>query len=250
MSMHLTLMGGGASRGLPRQGLVALYDPYRDAYGLDATARAALQTGVDYSGNGNTLTYGETTNASTDDPSNTGTAWSFDGGDYLMVTSTAKCVITGAFTLTAVVSWSTSPSGYARIIGKENLFGFYIREGSKTLRFYGNINGASVDTYFGANEATPEIPPSTPTVISVTYNGSALYGYANGLCLGSKNYSGAVASEPGRYFMLGNRVEGDRGLVGSIYMGGLHSVYSPPARQMNTYRYLKSIMASRGVTVA
>ena len=67
MSMHLTLMGN-ASRGLPRNGLVALWDPYRDAYGLDATARAALQTGVDYSGRGNSLTYGATTNASTDDP--------------------------------------------------------------------------------------------------------------------------------------------------------------------------------------
>lgn len=72
-----------SSLGLPRSGLVLLADPYRDAYGLDATARAALQTGVDYSGRGNTLTFGATTEASTDDPVNTGTAWSFDGGDYL-----------------------------------------------------------------------------------------------------------------------------------------------------------------------
>lgn len=66
---------------IPRNGLVALYDPYRDAYGLDEAGRAALQTGVDYSGNGNTLTYGSTAGTDANDPSNTGLAFVYDGVD-------------------------------------------------------------------------------------------------------------------------------------------------------------------------
>lgn len=111
------LLWNNASRGLPRNGLVALYDPYRDAYGLDATARAALQTGVNYSGRGNNLTYGATTFASTDDPVNTGTAWSFDGGDYLDAGAYASLRNAVGMTLIAVFKPNAGSSNYAGVIG-------------------------------------------------------------------------------------------------------------------------------------
>ena len=75
----LLLMTGAS--GLPRQGLCALYDPYRDAYGLTPEQRAMLQTAKDYSGNGTNATYGSTAGADANDPSNTGLAFAYDGVD-------------------------------------------------------------------------------------------------------------------------------------------------------------------------
>lgn len=66
---------------IPRNGLVALYDPYRDAYGLTPEERALLQTAKDYSGNGTNATYGSTAGADANDPSNTGLAFAYDGVD-------------------------------------------------------------------------------------------------------------------------------------------------------------------------
>lgn len=108
----------GDPSGLPRNGLVALYDPYCDAYGLDESARLALQTGVDYSGRGNTLTYGGTTGASTDDPVNTGTAWSFDGGDYLLANG-LRDALKGKtrFTLAVVLNQSSLASSRGILSG-------------------------------------------------------------------------------------------------------------------------------------
>ena len=75
----LLLMTGAS--GLPRQGLCALYDPYRDAYGLTPEERALLQTAKDYSGRGVNATYGSTAGADANDPSNTGLAFQYDGVD-------------------------------------------------------------------------------------------------------------------------------------------------------------------------
>jgi len=53
-------------------------------YSAPVGAPGTLQVGTDYSGHGNHLTLGATTGVSTDDPAYTGTAWSFDGGDFLL----------------------------------------------------------------------------------------------------------------------------------------------------------------------
>lgn len=126
-----------ASSGLPRNGLVALYDPYRDAYGLDAAGRAALQTGTDYSGHGNTLTYGATTGASTDDPTNTGTAWSFDGGDFLATPDLGNGDIT-AYTV------FKTPASVGGIIGlwARNNVGLQITADPKVALLYRNGAGS------------------------------------------------------------------------------------------------------------
>jgi len=74
----------GDEPGIPRNGLVALYDPYLDAYGLDEGGRAALQTAIDRTGRGNHATYGTTAGADANDPSNTGLAYSYDGVDDVL----------------------------------------------------------------------------------------------------------------------------------------------------------------------
>jgi len=230
---------------------VALYDPYRDAYGLDATARAALQTGVDYSGRGNSLTYGANTNASTDDPTNTGTAWSLDGGDYVQVADTAKLVITGPFTLMTVFKSVTGTQVYNRILGKEGLFMLYWSTGTGYLLFTGNIGGGVLDTRPSLDPTKADLTLNTVNVASISYDGAGLTGYVNGVAIGAPYArTGAVKSDTPVPLTIGNRTAVDRGLKGNVYMGGVWERALSGAEQLRAYRYLKSLMAGRGVTVA
>ncbi len=158
MRMHPLLMGG--SSGLPRNGLVALYDPYRDAYGLDATGRAALQTGVDYSGRGNTLTYGATTGASTDDPANTGTAWSLDGGDFLQAAHSATLDLGG---LSCAVVFKRNATGvWETLFSKGNIgsgagTALYFRNSSPYLRILFWTGGSTNYTLDHTSEVAKDV---------------------------------------------------------------------------------------------
>jgi hypothetical protein len=87
----------------PQFNLGSTLFPYSAPSGVPST----LQTGTDYSGNGNHLTLGATTNASTDDPAYTGTAWSFDGGDYLKAADSATLDV-GQFSVIGVAKIAPS----------------------------------------------------------------------------------------------------------------------------------------------
>ena len=71
----------GDLSGIPRNGLVALYDPYMDGYGLDAGGLAALQIAIDRTGQGNHAVYGTTAGVDANDPANNGLAYTYDGVD-------------------------------------------------------------------------------------------------------------------------------------------------------------------------
>ncbi len=87
--MTVTLLRGpgvrlweiGDPSGLPINGLLALYDPYMDGYGLDAGGLAALQIATDRTGRGNHAVYGTTAGVDANDPANNGLAYTYDGVD-------------------------------------------------------------------------------------------------------------------------------------------------------------------------
>jgi hypothetical protein len=239
MSMHLTLMGN-ASRGLPRQGLVALYDPYCDADGLDATARAALQTGVDYSGNGNTLTYGANTNASTDDPSNTGTAWSFDGGDYLglpniVVTSdkTVLMVARSPSSLSGVTgTLISSSSNDCRVMLESSRWKYIVLVGGSSKLAQSQV--LSVDTDYAI------IGRCKTDVINISVAGTTTPG----------TISGAPNAPVQLKFLAQYRSVDPNFYTGAIYLVAVWNRYLTDSEISRAYRCTKSLMASRGVTLA
>jgi len=229
-------------------GLVALYDPYRDAYGLTPEQRALLQTAKDYSGNGNHLTLGADTNASTDDPAYTGTAWSFDGGDFLLGPTTAMWSNTAGMTVLCIANptrtsnayiasqYSTSSKRSWQLVGKA----FHVQEVATTAdadMIATLATGFSEGVVqFGAGRWKPgtaaqiirgnfvETATAAKVVNDITDASAALV-------LGSNADKGAFYS-------------------GSTLLVAIYTRYLVDAEISRAYHYLKSLMASRGVTVA
>lgn len=231
----------GDPSGLPRQGLVALYDPYLDACGLDATARAALQTGVDYSGRGNTLTYGANTNASTDDPSNTGTAWSFDGVDFLGANVAASQVYSQIIVFTTGSTVSTEQ---------------WLSNGINGTSFAGLGTASAGYLQIGGKDTGNKFRAIASVAINTTYyacgiqTATSIYGYLGSTKSAATALSGAT---PSGLLKLGC---GGVSATPRFFSGSIHIVahYSgvelTQSQVVGAYRYLKSIMALRGVTVA
>ena len=109
-------------------------------YSAPSGAPGTLQTSLDYSGHGNHLTLGATTGASTDDPAFTGTAWSFDGGDYLKAAHNATLDLTQ---FSCAVVFKRTRTGTTEVLfdktqGTAGGFGYglYLRSSSPYLRAY------------------------------------------------------------------------------------------------------------------
>lgn len=236
--------------GLPRNGLVALWDPYRDAYGLDAAARAALQTGVDYSGNGNTLTYGASTGASTDDPAFTGTAWSFDGGDYLGLGSVSAIQsLTTNFTVMSVSTANSAGDVVMFCSGRGSVSGFSVRmrpsasgghvfAKSKVVNCISNITPVN-----GANEHV---------VWTVGSDNKARL-YVGGVLKYTDTNTEACLATAFPAF-IGANADSVGTLAFSVatncYMTAIWSRALTDSEVARAYSYIKSLMAGRGVTVA
>ena len=230
--------------------------PVLHAYSAPAGAPGTLQTGTDYSGAGNTLTLGATTGASTDDPVNTGTAWSFDGGDYLLCNglrdalkgkteftlavvlnqsslAATRGILSGAATGSLVlgvnfVDDATSPyypaiivndgSTSAKVVltayatGQNDVLFARFRGGAE-LSLRRNLDAWVTDT--------TSIPPNVKSAITVDW------------AIGGFDIAGAIEA-----------------LVGTMPAFLAWTRYMGDGEIARTYRYIKSLMAGRGVTVA
>jgi len=241
----------GDESGLPRNGLVALYDPYRDAYGLDEAGRAALQTATDYSGRGNHATYGATTGASTDDPTNTGTAWSFDGGDFL--TRTAIPASTMPFPSLAIVFKTPASWANGALFSTQGLngSGFGIR-GNGNGKLLLNVKPSAGNSYYFIMNSV-----SANTWHSVVF----AHGPAPMLALDGVVKSSYTVAEGSPLVAISEHssLEIGKGQVGMASVTyctseiGLVALYGRTlilAEITRSYLYLKGLMASRGVTLA
>lgn len=237
----------GDASGLPRNGLVLLADPYRDAYGLAEAPRLALQTGVDYSGRGNTLTYGATTGASTDDPVNTGTAWSFDGGDFLRKSSpTGMTTATGIFGLFVVKKTNT---GATQTLA-------YLEGVSQ--RVYSDTDNASVrirnrtsngTTYENLTLGTITGRAEDWNVIGVGFDAARdlIYGAVNGT-LSSITHTNGTYSEALSALTIGfNSTYGY--LTGQIALGAIWNWLPTAGSYARTYLNIKGLMVQRGIAL-
>lgn len=237
---------------LPRNGLVALYDPYRDAYGLAEVPRLALQTGVDYSGRGNTLTFGATTGASTDDPTNTGTAWSFDGGDFATAGRPAQLEVAqpwwgfGVWYLPAdgtngclASKMNNSGTGAGTkgfILNKMNTnkirLSAYKANSTRAVPETANAltEGWHWVSYgWNGTQATLNVDRVDATPVAITdFTPDTTYS----LTFGKYAYSNAI------YF------------TGSLALAGFYSRYPALSERMRMALYVKSLMAPRGVALA
>ena len=221
-------------------------------YSTPAGEPGTLQTSLDYSGNGNHLTLGATTGASTDDPSNTGTAWSFDGGDFLTAGRPAQLEIAqpwwgfGVYYLTAngatecLVSKNNSSGSSGA--GKT---GFYVNKTSSN-RTQMNIFDSSGNSYYvqspvfatgwhwvsygwNGTQITANIDrvDGTPTNMATFWPDTS-----NNLTFGKYAYINAT------YY------------TGSLSLAGVYSRYPALSERMRMALCVKGLMASRGVTLA
>ncbi|NMC35029.1 MAG: hypothetical protein GYA36_21620 [Veillonellaceae bacterium] len=219
-------------------------------YSAPSGAPSTLQTSLDYSGNGNHLTLGATTNASTDDPAFTGTAWSFDGGDYMFKETPAGLSGCTGMTMIHVVSfpelvgWAV-PLAMGRGGAPEPMYTMFGAAGE--MYSQAKASGGNVGEYWGF----------TPS-IDTTYMLTTIYSPSDGLL----NFVGVTpktgASANGSLSWSGFTAKLVVGMSSAISNGSKQStnlvaVYNRPITLMEldrTYYNLKGLMAMRGVTVA
>jgi len=241
---------GDSGSGLPHNGLVGLWDPYRDAYGLSEAARLALQTGTDYSGMGNHLTFGESASASTDDPVNTGMAWQFDGGGFMTAGRPAQLEVAQPWWGFGVYYIATGT--YAALVGKHNAHysspsaaGFFVRI---------NPNKTCVLFAFSGSGTITDVSTASPLSagwhwISYGWDGTSLIidvDQGNTGVVEMSTYTPDVANKLtfGRYA----HVE-DWYFAGSIALAGFYSRFPSISEQERIKLYVRSLMAERGITL-
>jgi hypothetical protein len=248
----LLLMGGGG--GLPRNGLVLLADPFRDAYGLEEAPRLALQTGVDYSGRGNSLTYGATTNASTDDPVNTGTAWVMDGADYIgaplcplsMATDWAAFLVVAPkydTSVGALFSFGTKGVGDA-----VNLQNCYLRDGSFSFTSMKAVDFASSSNLALTTDGSVVYPLLVQSV-GGTITIKRLDTMASSTCVDKRPTTDMWLTFGAARMSAAATVNYSTGLS-SFYLMSLYQRGFSLSEQARLRLTAKSLMAGRGVTVA
>lgn len=224
--------------------------PTLHPYSAPVGGPGTLQTGTDYSGNGNTLTLGATTGASTDDPANTGTAWSFDGGDYCIVPAGVTNALKGATGLTLlVVAKRTVDTAHTGLIGHAttNLANRQFVLNAVSTGFY-VFKDATTYTASGAYS----MPKYSVVSVIGTWKASEFLRVYEGATLKNNVTTGVIDS-----LNAGSIAETRLGcytssnfLTGSEYLVAIYNRSFSPSEVTRTYAYLKGLMASRGVTLS
>ena len=245
----------GDPAGLPMNGLVALYDPYRDAYGLTPEQRALLQTAKDYSGHGNTLTYGATTNASTDDPTNTGTAWSFDGGDYLRTTAVIPVADNTPFCGFVIAKYADDAShGVLVSLNTGSDWGvadkgFWLSKSGSTKKI--NFYNYKADATYTTTSSLAVSDFSKPHLVFFGWDGAnAVLGLDNNALVTTACATSIANPQITQRLTLGTYTWGVSGaLVGEINHFALFPTrFLGTAERTRAKLYLKGLMAQRGLT--
>jgi hypothetical protein len=123
-----------------------------------------------------------------------GKALDFDGdNDYVNCGNDASLNLTGTITIESWVYYQGGET-YPRITEKYPAPSIYILQSSSELGWYGEVGGSSVEQLF----SNAIIPTNTWTHIAVTYDGSAIKAYVNGVEKNSEAHSGdlSVTSNP------------------------------------------------------
>lgn len=251
--------GGVELNAVPPSGQTVVFDAYHPQLNLGSTLfpysapagePGTLQTSLDYSGNGNHMTLGADTNVSTDDPAYTGTAWQFDGGDYMTAGRPAQLEVaqpwwgfgvyyinqSGVYEcLVSKASTSNASGGYGFIVNKtpEDKIRLSIYR-SDTTRIETNT-ASSVSTgwhwiSYGWDEASIIIDAdlgNTGATEMTTYAPDVTH----------RLTFGAYSFTPLYFF------------TGSIALAGFYSRFPSLSERTRIALYVKSLMAQRGITL-
>ncbi len=163
----------------PPQGLVA-------AYGFEEGSGASV---ADASGSGNT---GTAANTSWSNTGKYGNALSFNGtASRVTVPDSAALHLTGAMTLEAWVNPLTVTSAWRDVIEKGN-DNYYLM--ATTTNASRPAGGAIVGGSYGEAFGTTTLPTNTWTHLALTYDGSALRLYVNGILVTTTAKSGSITT--------------------------------------------------------
>lgn len=155
------------------------------AFGFNETTGSTV---IDSSGNGNE---GLISGAARTDQGKYGGALLFNGtSDLVLVNSSATLNLPAGMTIEAWIYPTASQSGWRAVLHK-NKDAYYLHASSPD----GPMRPAGGAVFAGKEQYTPSgaaIPPNTWTHLAVTYNGTSLNLYVNGVQVSARTVTGAV----------------------------------------------------------
>jgi hypothetical protein len=198
MVIPALMFPGTGKEGVVRDGLIGWWK-FDEGAGLVV---------VDYSGKNN---QGTLVNA----PVWTPGGITFDGTNWVDCGNDSILALTTGVTLQAAMQHTGAPGGgYGRIISREGNYGMTLTTAGN-LRFFSSTSDAVL--------VTQTLGLNTPAGLAVTASDTQFKGYLDGVLratvtAGSNNVASAAVS-----LKLGNRADGARGIVGSIYYALLYN---------------------------
>lgn len=227
--MNLLLM---QNNGLPKNGLVAMYDP-----GKQVALGAQGQSLIDFSGKGNNAQLGSTAGADTNDPAWSGNGLVFGADDYCIT----SLPITTAATIIAVCKSAVVPSGTQVVLGQTGNDGWFGVNATQVLQSQ-RYGGAGSTTY-GVN-ITPNAYNCFGTMVGTNLR--------NIFVGGSKNIDASVSSagiiKPITFDRL-CALGGSFIYNGTIAFFALYNRVLSDAEYLRAYNLIKRLMATRGITL-
>lgn len=193
---------------------------------------------TDYSGAGHHGTFAAGVNAPT---------WGqggivFNGSQWITFPLVATLALEETATMQAVIKYTGSAGAtYPRIISKDKAYGMTLNaiNTGGFLRYYGN--GTDVSIGGGLTQ-------DTVVGIAESCTDSLITGYKNGSFLGSVATTNALMPS-GNNLMIGNRADGTRGLIGTVYYGLLYNRDLTAKEIMQNHRFIQRELNKRGIVL-
>ena len=220
-----------ANNGLPRNGLVALYD-----IGKQIALGNTGQTLVDFSGRGNSAQLGSTAGADTNDPAYSGQGLTFGGDDYVICPTLINA---NDFTIISIakVTDATPNNDLVTQFASEQVGRFIFATGGEKLKCY--MGGIARVT-------------SVTNIYDNTVYCMGLRRKNDQLNLTVNNVLGAPVTNNTPIYQTATRI-GTYGsgeyLIGSVYLTAIYNRALSDTEYTQAYNYLRRLMMSRGVVI-
>ena len=235
--MNLLFM---ANNGLPKNGLVALYD-----MGKQIALGNTGQTLVDFSGRGNNAQLGSTAGADTNDPAYSGQGLVFGTDDYCKSSSPVFDDMS-AFTVIAVID-TTNGTDERHFWDKQITIGI----NSIDNRLY--IYSQCTSSFFMSKGTTAANVGKH--IVSVGFKSKSDFlgfGWVDSIkqtfSIIAGTPTGQKVSDVANDLIIGN-APALNNQIGNIYIYAVYNRALTDAEYMQAYSYLKRLMQSRGITI-
>jgi len=240
-----------ASRGLnfqddtPLMGASVIYDPYLD---IQANHPSGDQKLINRALSGATYdaTLGSSAGVDTADPQWGSNALVFpDGTDWAQGATGGILNVsnTTGVTLISVCYYATygAVGTFPWLINKEGAYGLLIGTQTGQLRYNGNSDQPLAELV---------VLPARDNYLLATYDGTNFNAWVNNTQVTTNHTTVNAIATNANPLTIGNRVAADRGINnGKVYFTAMLPFSISSANAARIYTYLKSLMASRGITI-